>query len=381
MIPLSVKETEVVGVRGRDHRLSLGKIRTALLPTDSSDGQSSIPVALSPRPMDIPRHTIELVSAYLRRRNAPHHPARRRCIDDWQLQGPGPGPTRPGRTRPLIFGIMAVWNEEDIIYAGVRNLLDQGVDRVFVVDDGSDDATVSEALEAGAEVTRDPHETFRETGMTAKIATQIWQQTYDEGQDVWWVIADGDEFPGGPNGATIRELVEELPDWVDVVGSRVLEHYPRGPRDYEVREHPLLSLPLATWYRNPYCSVGHWKHQLLRVREPGDVVPLHGHHTVKTKDGRRAREFSASLLMHHFPFRNRDHTEARLRRLGSRGGRYAMSPDAFLMARLEVRLRMLDHIYEGRFELLPNPFPGERKVGLDVKDWRELISTDERRMM
>ena len=358
-------------------RFSIDKVIRALSPTE--DGASPFPIALSSRPMDVPRHGIELASAHMRGRNAPHQPARRRAITDWQVQGPGPGPMKPRRVRPVIYGVMAVWNEEDVIYAAIRNLLDQGVDRVFVLDDGSDDSTVTEAAAGGAEVTVTANDgTYSEIEKIMKIQTQIWQQTSDEGGDIWWVVADGDEFPRGPSGVTIRELIEELPDWVDVVGSRVLEHYPHGPHEYEARTHPLDSLPLALWYRNPYCRAKHWKHQLLHVREPGDLVPMPGHHTVRTSDGRRTREFPSSLLMHHFPFRNRDHTEARLRRLISPGGRYATSPDAFFMARTELRLRTLDYIYLGRFEMVPNPFPGERKIGLDVRDWRELVSPEER---
>jgi glycosyltransferase involved in cell wall biosynthesis len=278
----------------------------------------------------------------------------------------------------LIFGVMAVWNEEDVIYATIRNLFEQGVDRVFVLDDTSDDATRSEARAAGADVILTTHDgVFRETGMTNKIQNLITEQTAQVGGDLWWMIADADEFPRGPAGRSIRELVEELPSWVDVVGSRVLEHYPTGPSDYTDRTSPLECLPLAAWYRNAYCAVGHWKHQLLRMRGAGDLMPLHGHHTAAADDGRRVREHADSLLMHHFPWRNRDQTEARLRRLGSAEGRYATSPDGFLMARLAQRMRMLDHIYDGRFDLVPNPFPGERKLGLDVRHWRDLVSGGE----
>jgi glycosyl transferase family 2 len=366
------------GMSRRGLRGCLDRISTALSPTD---GLSPFPVALAPRATDVPRRAIELAWARLRRRNAPHQPARLRAIANWQVQGPGPGPKRPGRPRPVIYGVMAVWNEEDIIYAAIRNLLTQGVDRVFVLDDSSDDATTYEARAAGAEVIATRNDgSFRDLDKTRKIRDQIADQTGTAGGDIWWVVADGDEFPRGPDCGSIRDLVERLPDWVDVVGSRVLEHYPCGPQDYEIRTHPLDSLPLALWYRNPYCRAKHWKHQLLRVREPGDIEPMHGHHTVATGDGRRAREYSSSLLMHHFPFRNRDRTEARLRQLVSPGGRYTASPDPFLMPRVELRLRMANYIYRGRFDLVPNPFPGERRLGLDVRDWRALLSADGRRV-
>jgi hypothetical protein len=257
-------------------------------------------------------------------------------------------------------------------------LLSQGADGVFVIDDESDDGTDREACVAGAEVVSVRSSgTYAEQARYARIQQLIKDQTAVAGGDVWWVIADADEFPRGPSGLSIRDLVERLPEWVDVVGSRVLEHYPSGRETYCPRSHPLRCYPLARWYNNPYCQVGHWKHQLLRVRWPEELLPLPGHHTAVAEDGRPLREFGDSLLMHHFPFRDRERTEMKLRRAGAPGGRYAGSPDSWLMPRLNQRLAMLENLYTGRFDLIPNSFPGEPLMGITVSDWRGLVSPEE----
>jgi hypothetical protein len=33
----------------------------------------------------------------------------------------------------------------------------------------------------------------------------------------------------------------------------------------------------------------------------------------------------------------------------------------------------LDYIYAGRFDLVPNGFPGEPKIGLTLRDWQQLV--------
>lgn len=284
------------------------------------------------------------------------------------------------RERPLLYAVSAVWNEDDVIYATVRNLFEQGADRVFVIDDASDDDTVPEAVAAGGEVVRQSSDgVYSEARRARQIQRLVHDRTEAGDGDVWWIVADGDEFPRGPDGRTIRDLVDELEPWVDVVGSRVLEHFPAGSTGYRRREHPLRACPLARWYVNPYCSRGHWKHQLLRVRRPGELFPMPGHHTVGTADGRKARETEATLLMHHFPLRNRERTEQKLRLAAAPTGRYAVTPDTFTRWRIAQRLDALDDVYAGRWHLVPSGFPDERRIGVDLRDWRELVRPEERR--
>lgn len=338
-----------------------------------------IPIPVSRHFTDYPVRILQVMRAKLTRHNPPAPPWRRRGVDRWHRIGPGPGPNQESvRPSPLLVGIAAVWNEDDVIYATVRNLFDQGADKVFVIDDGSDDATGQEAAAAGASVVFEKNEgVYREADRCEKIRKLIRDQTAELGGDVWWVVVDADEFPQGPDNTTIRDFIQALPAWVDVVGSRVLDHWPSETEAYRCREHPLTAFPLAQWYRWPWCRNGHWKHQLFRARTPGDLVPMPGHHTVRAADGRRVREYQMSLLMHHFAIRNRQRTEAKLRRSIVSGGRYDRSPDTFTRWRIAQRLHSLDHVYAGRVDLVPNCFPGEPLLGLSLRDWRQLAREDE----
>ena len=344
------------------------------------DPTSPFPEAVMPRISDRPVRLLEVALARTRGRVPPPAPWLRRRIAAWQVDGRGPGPDAPStRDRPLLHAVVGVWNEEDIVYALVEHLHAQGVDHVLVIDDASDDATAHEAAAAGAEVLSVRGcGAYSEALRTRRFRDAIAASTDACGGDVWWLVLDADEFPRGPGGTTVRELVEDAPPWVDVVGARVLDHVPDISNEYVPRRPPLEYFPHARWFRTAFCAHGHWKHPLMRVRQAGDVVALPGHHAVATGDGRRAREHDASLLMHHFPLRARARTEGKLRRAMAPAGRYAASPDGFSHDRLRERLEALDHIYAGRYELVESGFCGDPRRGIAVCDWRELVAPLER---
>ncbi len=324
-----------------------------------------------------PRRALDVLRARVLNRNPPLPPWRRRAIIAWQVLGTGPGPSTPP-SRLQLFGVIAAWNEDDIIHATVRNLYTQGCDQVFVIDDDSDDETRREALDAGATVISCSSDgTYREAARSAAIASLIAAETAVAGNDVWWLVADADEFPRGNCARTIRQVVIGLPGWVDVVGSRVIEHLPHPGAKYLPRTHPVAAFPWAHEYHNPYCRLGHWKHQLIRVRTADDVKPMPGQHTVAHRDGRPAREWPQEILMHHVPLRGHERTATRLRRAAGPGGRYARTPDTFTRRRVHQRLHALDLLYEGRTQEVPNGFPDQPIVGVDLTDWRNLVSAKE----
>jgi Glycosyl transferase family 2 len=329
-----------------------------------------------PRYSDLPRYLLDAGLARIRGRNPPVTPWWRRYVAGWQRFEPARRPPG-GSPEPLIYGLAAVWNEDDVVYATVRNLLIQGADDVFVIDDASDDDTVSEAKAAGATVIHDPSDgTFDERRRSERISQVMDERTAAAGRPVWWIVVDADEFPEGPDGTTIRELVRTLPSRVDTVGSRVLEHYPGLGSAPKPRHHPLDELRNARWHDNPACPAGHWKHQVLRLPEPGAFRFLPGRHAVAAPPlGRPVIESTASLLMHHFPLRDRERTVRKLS--AAEAGRYAGS-DPFSRRRLETRLRMIDLAYQERYRLLPNMFPGEPKTGTSVRDWHDLVGFAER---
>ncbi|HEX4521305.1 MAG TPA: glycosyltransferase family 2 protein [Gaiellaceae bacterium] len=340
------------------------------------DRSNPFPGAVPVRRTDSLVWSAEVWRARLTRRYPGMMPVFRRHARAWRRSGAGPGPsTVSGRDRAVILGVAYVWNEEDVIWATVQNLFAEGADEVFVFDDGSLDDTRAEATMAGATVIGTDRASFSETARVELERRLVSEQTALHGNDVWWVLVDADEFPRGPDGTTIRTCVESLPPWVDVVGSRVLEHQPSDVSFYRPRTHPAASIPLARWRSDAYCPVGHWKHQLFRVRTAQDLLPMPGSHTVASADGRRLREAGPSLLMHHVPLRERAATETRLR-LGLEG---RVRHEPHMAAKLEQRLEMLDDLYAGRFDRLPNHFfPGQRRSGLSFRDWRELVPEPER---
>jgi glycosyltransferase involved in cell wall biosynthesis len=317
--------------------------------------------------------------ARLRRRYPGLPPEVRRLARAWQTGSASPGPRDVAAPpRPILCAVVGAWNEADVIWATVRNLLVQEVERVFVIDDDSSDGTVEEARAAGATVVSNSSGVgLTEITRNELVRRLVGEQTAELGGDVWWLVLDADEFPRGP-GMTIRELVCSLPGWVDVVGSRVLEHVPSSTSFYRPRTHPASSIPLARWYHYPYCRRGHWKHPLFRVRAPGDVYPTCGAHAVGTTDGRRAREAAATLLVHHAPLRDQATTEARLRGVTAR---HAALADHGVMERIRRRLEITDLVYSDRYEAVPNYFfPGERRRGLVLRDWRALTPPAEREL-
>jgi glycosyltransferase involved in cell wall biosynthesis len=270
-----------------------------------------------------------------------------------------------------LYGLTMVWNEADVVWATIRNLFVQGADEVFVIDDESTDGTREEARAAGATVIEQrSNGVFLESERTSRIRAFIEAEMACTNDAVWWLVADADEFPRGPDGGTVRELVESLPAWVDIVGARVLEHVPGGSSSYRRRTHPASTIPLARWYWNPYCPQGHWKHPLFRVCEVNDVFPLRGRHTVGAADGRRLREAGPSLLTHHVPLRDRARTEAKLA-----AARERYLPVGVLHSRfkLERRIRIAADQYEGRYDVCENEFPGQRRRGIEVEPWECLV--------
>lgn len=332
--------------------------------------------------LDLPRYLIEAGLARVRHRNPPATPWWRRYVRSWQAFSPAPLPASdaPGTGDFPVYGLCMAWNEDDVIYATVRNLLRQGVDKVFVIDDESDDRTADEAQAAGATVLRDRSDgTFDERRRTARISQVIDEQTRETGTAVWWVVVDADEFPAGPGGSTIRELARRLPPRVDTVGSRVLEHYPGKLSAPLPRHHPIDQLPNACWHDNPSCPAGHWKHQMFLLRRPGEIQVMPGRHTIAAPRERKpVIEGTPSLLMHHFPLRGRERARQHLASARPDSGQYGKSAVSFRNQRLANRARLLDLAYQEKYDSLPNTFPGQRKLGNQVRDWRTLVGPTER---
>jgi predicted O-methyltransferase YrrM len=105
-----------------------------------------------------------------------------------------------------IFGLMCVRNEADILEFNIRYHLALGIDRILLIDNGSEDETVSVlgslARSLPVEWRRRPGE-FRQSHLMSDLACEA----YLEGAD-WIVPIDADEF-WHSHGRPLREILSE----------------------------------------------------------------------------------------------------------------------------------------------------------------------------
>jgi hypothetical protein len=257
--------------------------------------------------------------------------------------------------RPLpsfrLLAILATWMEGDIIRATVQNALAQGCDRVFLIDNESPDDTVAEARAAGAELVRsfstDRYEEDTRLRLMNDAAAAI--SAGDAASHIWWLWIDGDEFPHGPRGLTLREFLGTLDASFRVVGSRYFDHYPDGPAANVPGRHPLDFQPLATERVSGVCWSWHYKHPLQRFdRDAPPIRSERGFH-LATCDERPLLEPAESVLTHHFPWRERAITTRRLELLcAPASGPRRADPELDVGVRpMVTRFRNLGAVYEG----------------------------------
>jgi len=310
-------------------------------------------------------------------RNPPLPPKRWRNNRSWQTFVADDPPADQSVRLPLI-GVTYVWNEGDIIAATVKNLRSQGAAEVFVLDDGSSDDTAQQAESAGATVISGfRSDDFSEERRTEEINRFIASLRSTKYPDAWYIVVDADEFPRGPDGLRLVDFIAQLPEELDIVGARVIEHIPIED-SFEIGQHPAASLPNARLYYDPYCDQGHWKHPLVHIRPLREIRYGGGRHLVYMVDGSRAREaISRSILIHHLPIRKWDVTEARLTTAGRSGSRYDLSPTVYTRQRPAFRIQTIRDLRHGRSQITANEFAGQGKRGLSLRPWRELASPSE----
>jgi len=305
---------------------------------------------------------------------------------------------RPAHNRPLetfkLFAIVGTWMEADVIEATVRNAFTQGCDQVFLVDNESPDDTVEVALGAGAELAAsfstdryDEHERLRVMNdVVARISAE------DGSDHIWWLWLDADEFPHGPGGLSIRDYLATLDRDYRVVGARCINHYPGEAPQYVTSRHPLDFQPLGEELMSRYsCWLWHWKHPLQRFDRGRPLIQCTvGFHRASS-DERPLLEPPEPVFVHHFPFRDRDATERRLRALfsaaSSDSGRAEL--DGFAAWHMSARFRSLEAVYaqdwnavemgvtEGTRRPQPEPVPWTELVGpqhVEIARWYRIDS-------
>lgn len=292
---------------------------------------------------------------------------------------------QPASTDPLpdvrLFAVLAVWCEEDIISSTVSNAFAQGCERVYIIDNDSPDGTLAEAIAAGAEVAK-VYKTahYDEAQRMAEIRAAMDEISPTVDSDhVWWLTCDGDEFPHGPAGLTLREYLSDLDRRFRVVGARVFNHYPSAEPANVPGRHPLDFQPLCQEVKVAWCSLLHYKHPLVRWDRYGPPLwPGNGFHRL-APSRERVAEPTAGVFLHHFQFREREVMIQRLRRQCEPSGdglpaRSVLEDTGGHMSGAKHRLLALDDVYAGRWDRVPLPSVNRPQIGVDVRPWQQQVS-------
>jgi glycosyl transferase family 2 len=224
-------------------------------------------------------------------------------------------------------------DEEDIVRENLDFHLAQGVDRVIVTDNGSEDSTIEILREYEARGTvrllLEPQDDYSQ----GRWVTRMARMASDEGAD-WVINNDADEF-WWPRSGTLASTFESLPGEVGIVVAHRTNFVPRpedGRRFWErmtTRERQSLN-PLG---RPLPPKVAHRAHPRITVAQ--------GNHRVEGPElGERLDDGSIEIL--HFPMR----TYAQFENKIVKGGR-AYARNRELPQRTGRTWRRLYELWEG----------------------------------
>ncbi|MDR2695995.1 MAG: glycosyltransferase family 2 protein [Deltaproteobacteria bacterium] len=217
-----------------------------------------------------------------------------------------------------LYAVLFAWYEEDIIAACVKNLFAEGVERVFLIDNGSPDRTVELAVQGGAlYVETVVSERFSEEIKCGSVFALTRRILAGEGRErSWWLFCDADEFPTSPDRGSIRAWPAGLDDAIRVVGGHVITHWPLEKPHYLSGFHPADFQFRATPHDDVavYCNFAHNRHNLTRFDNGVFDVTIYGGDHHFTADA-ALYEADKGLCVHHFQFRNEGHSPGRLKAL------------------------------------------------------------------
>ena len=283
-------------------------------------------------------------------------------------------PQRYGET--TLFALIGTWHEEDIIYASAKNAFAQGCDRVFIVDNCSPDNTVEEALSAGATLARSFETHGYDEQLRIRMMTEVMQEVSQSTglETVWWVWLDADEFPEGPDGLPLKEFLNGLHPRFRLVGVKYVNHFPVDLPHYIPRFHPLEFQPWCEEFDASefhHCALGHWKHPLIKyVSSRAVITPTAGTHRAMCKE--QLVEPTEGIIIHHFPYRDKEATYGRLEELCTprEDGtiRNQMNDDRIgHPSGINKRYRNLENVYSGRWHKVDNLHIRPPTTGVDLR--------------
>ena len=310
-----------------------------------------------------------------------------RTSQSWVKTSYSPKPDK-NRSSPVpLYGIIGARNEEDIIYACVRNAFEQGCEKVFLIDNNSSDKTRQEAKDAGAELflnydTDQYYEMHRIRLMNDAVESISLNANHDK---VWWLWLDADEFPRGPKNNTISEFLTELSDEIRVVGADVVNHFPTEKPYYRKRQHPGKFMPYGELFdcsslKTKHCLLNHWKHPLHRFdKGKAQIRALSGFHTAHCCE--LPSEPRECITIHHFPFRDKDTTFARYNALCEKNDKLDLKNPQSSSSRIGFddsvsikkkscttrRYENLDYVYNGQWDKVCIGAGESPKIGVSLK--------------
>ena len=300
-------------------------------------------------------------------------------------------PDVPGHIR--LFAVLGAWMEADVVEATVRNAKAQGCEQVYLVDNDSPDDTVSRACASGAILARTFSTERYDERLRLRHMNDVMRDVSSAlaDDDAWWLFLDGDEFPHGPSGMTLREYLVTLDRRFRVVGARFFNHYPSAPPHYVTGHHPIDFQPLCEEISFPMCDKGHRKHPLILYRRDAPQIEAdRGFHLVRSETP--LLEPSQPIFLRHFPFREEIVTRRRLDILltTDRVGKSRADPSEDSATHMLARHRSLDAVYRGRWEEVVNFIaldPAARAlvptspVGIQLKNWWEVLEPEHREIV
>jgi len=258
-----------------------------------------------------------------------------------------------------LFAVLGTWMEEDVVEATVHNALAQGVERVYLVDNGSTDTTVDRAVGAGAVLaecfyTDSYQEHVRILLMNAVVARV---SLAEKDRHIWWLWLDADEFPEGPDELTLASYLAGLDRRFRVVGSTYYNHFPSAQPAYLRGFHPVDIQPMCERYvreRPRFCAQEHFKHPLQRFDRSGPfAMSIIGFHSANTLSGEPLLEPEGGIVTHHAQYREEDVTRARMALLCGADRRNDHNHDIGNTA-IAKRFDSLDAVYAQRWEDVDN---------------------------
>src|SRR5213595_2731300 len=186
-------------------------------------------------------------------------------------------------------------DEEDIVRENLDFHIAQGVDRVIVTDNGSEDATVDILREYEAEgavrLLLEPADDYSQ----GRWVTRMARLAADEGAD-WVINNDADEF-WWPRSGTLASTFESLDDNVGVVIARRTNFVPQPEDDQPFWER------MMTRERESLNPVGKPLPPKLAHRAHPEIEVVQGNHRVRGPElGERLDDGTVEIL--HFPMRS-----------------------------------------------------------------------------